>query len=192
MTTHLMTVASMVRLFLIKRRACILLLSAVVLLPQQILAEEVYQTSDDFIAEAFADQAVPQAKMLWLTGDKKLPVAKILAHKPDFLRVRYWQQQQRTVWILNEIGKHKPITVGVVVDGGEINRLRVLTFRESRGWEVKYPSFSDQFERARLANSDYDLTATIDSITGATLSVRAVKKMAQLALLFDGWVTNLK
>jgi len=30
----------------------------------------------------------------------------------------------KTVWILDEIGKEKPITVGIVVDDGKIERVK--------------------------------------------------------------------
>ena len=40
-------------------------------------------------------------------------------------------------WILEEIGKSKPITMGFVVNAGAIEITRVLVFRESRGWEIQ-------------------------------------------------------
>jgi hypothetical protein len=59
--------------------------------------------------------------------------------------------------------------------------LRVLEFRESRGWEVRYPFFTDQFGGIGL-RPDLQLDRPIDGISGATLSVRALKKLARLAL----------
>lgn len=55
-------------------------------------------------------------------------------------------------------------------------------FRESRGFEVRYPFFTDQFRGARLREG-LDLDREIDGISGATLSVRALTKLARLALL---------
>lgn len=140
-----------------------------------------YKSESTFIAEAFAQ--VPAAKALWITGSLKTQTADILQHAPKQLRQRYWQQGQRSAWVMNEIGKEKPITVGIVVNHGEIESLEVLAFRESRGWEVKYPFFTQQFLAAGL-NSQTQLTKNIDNITGATLSVRAVSKLARLALLY--------
>jgi hypothetical protein len=54
-------------------------------------------------------------------------------------------------------------------------------FRESRGWEVKYPFFTDQFARIGLTGEG-ELDRQIDGITGATLSVQAMKRMARVAL----------
>ena len=64
----------------------------------------------------------------------------------------------------------------------EILEVKVLIFRESRGWEVKYPFFTDQFKGATLV-SDNNLDRKIDGITGATLSVNALTKLGRIALL---------
>ena len=91
----------------------------------------------------------------------------------------------RSAWILEEIGKDKPITVGLVVNNNTLERIRVLIFRESRGWEVRYPFFTDQFRGAGLAD-EHRLDRHIDGISGATLSVRALEKLARLALYLHG------
>ncbi len=97
------------------------------------------------------------------------------------LRLRYWGRDGRTAWILDEIGKEEPITTGIVVNGRAIEEVKVLIFRESRGWEVRHPFFTDQFKGARLGHDD-QLDRHIDGISGATLSVRALKRLARVAL----------
>ena len=97
------------------------------------------------------------------------------------LRVRYWHRDRRTAWILDEIGKERPITVGIVVEDDAASMVRVLEFRESRGWEVRYHFFTDQFNDVRLDRGD-ELDRQIDGITGATLSVNAVTRAVRLAL----------
>ncbi|MEE9253708.1 MAG: FMN-binding protein [Pseudomonadales bacterium] len=143
----------------------------------------VYQPPEQFVAEAFGGDP-PSAQALWLDGDLKAALTGIFGHAPVMLRIRYWQRDERSVWILEEIGKEKPITTGVVVDEGAIADVRVLAFRESRGWEIRYPFFTDQFQARRLTQ-DSELDGAIDGITGATLSVRAMKKMARAALRLD-------
>ena len=86
--------------------------------------------------------------------------------------------------LLDEIGKELPITIGVTVVEGAIDNVRILEFRESRGWEVRYPFFTDQYVDARL-EADGRLDRRIDGITGATLSVGAVTRIARVALLLD-------
>jgi hypothetical protein len=143
-------------------------------------AKGVYQTPEEFISNAFVD-VKPQANVIWLTKEDKAVVADILQHKFNRMRIRYWQAGDETVWVLNEIGKEMPITMGVHIKNYHINRLKVLTYRESRGDEVRHEFFSKQFINARL-NEDNRLSQNVDGITGATLSVRATKKVARLAL----------
>ena len=166
-----------------KISAFILLLS---LLPVPAFAGGVYQEPDDFIAEVFADSP-PKAAVIWPDKELKARIKDILGHDYKGLRIRYWKQEQRTAWVLEEIGKDKPITTGFVINNGRIERVRVLIFRESRGWEVRYAFFTDQFDKAAL-NKDMELDRTIDNISGATLSVRAVTKLARVALLLDSAV----
>lgn len=141
---------------------------------------EVYQNPEDFLSEVFAGD-VPAPGALWLTGEVRAAAEEILGHEPPQLRVRYWHRGARSAWILDEIGKEKPITTGIVVDAGRIERIRVLIFRESRGWEVRHDFFTDQFVHLGLGD-DHRLDGPIDGISGATLSVRALTKLARLAL----------
>jgi len=147
------------------------------------LAGGVYQQPADFINEIF-DNNPPKAEVLWLNKDLKKQITDILDHKYKGLRVRYWQQQQKSTWVLEEIGKEKPVTTGFVINNSRIELVKILVFRESRGWEVRHDFFTDQFKQAKLKDN-HQLDKTIDNISGATLSVRAVRKLAQIALLLD-------
>jgi len=164
-------------------RQILLPLFVLFLLAPPAQARGVYQTPEEFLAEAFAGDP-PKPGVIWLTGEKRKMVTRILQHKPDRLRVRYWARGTRSAWILEEIGKEKPITVGILIDTGRISRIRVLVFRESRGDEVRHPFFTRQFEQATL-QPDYQLDRPIDGISGATLSVRALIKLARVALYLD-------
>lgn len=168
-----------------------LLLAAIgagLLLPGAVLATGVYQAPDAFIAEAF-DGSPPAPRALWVTPEVRGGIEDILGHDPPSLRIRYWAGAGRTAWILEEIGKEQPITTGIVVRTGQIERLRILVFRESRGWEVRHDFFTDQFPGAGL-DEDRRLDRDIDGVSGATLSVRAVTKLARLALYLDGQVAD--
>ena len=141
---------------------------------------ENYLSSEEFLNQVF-DNAPPEAKTFWVTGERKKLTAKILQHPPSKLRQRYWQQGERSAWIMDEIGKEKPITIGVHIKENQIMSLKVLTFRESRGDEVKHDFFTRQFDGARLVEEN-NLNQHIDGITGATMSVRALTKVAKLSL----------
>lgn len=148
-------------------------------------ADEILQTPADFVAKAFNGQP-PAPQRLWLRKPERAALRAILERDFGQLRVRYWQRDTRTVWILEEIGKEQPITTGLVVEGQALADVRVLVYRESRGWEVKYPAFTDQFRSLRLTDT-HELSGKIDGISGATLSVRALTKLARVALLLDSY-----
>lgn len=148
----------------------------------------IYQTPALFLADTF-NHVVPSPKVIWVKGKLGDQIKSILGHRYPSLRIRYWQVDERTAWILEEIGKDKPISTGIVINNNRLERLKVLIFKESRGWEVKYPFFTQQFKNAQLDNN-LALGQNIDNISGATLSVRAVKKMARLALLLNQLVNT--
>jgi len=147
-----------------------------------------YIETDDYLQGAFPS-GVPAAQTLWLKGGLREEVESLLGHRFSGLRVRYWMDGTRSAWILDEIGKELPITIGVAISRGAIASVRVLEFRESRGWEVRYPFFTDQFVDARLG-PNRNLDRRIDGITGATMSVDAVTRIARVALLLHEHVAN--
>lgn len=163
---------------MLKRIACLVLLMAAT---HCVAAKGVYLTPEQFIASAFNGD-VATVQTLWLRGENKQRAETILNRKLG-LRTRYWTDGSRTAWILEEIGKEQPITIGVVIHGDAISDVRILEYRESRGGEVRYPFFTNQYNGVSLQN-DMSLTESIDGISGATLSVRAVTRIARVALFF--------
>jgi len=143
-------------------------------------ADSIYETQAEFLARAFGN-APPAARVIWLSGELRQSVKHYLGHDYPALRLRYWCRAPRTAWVLDEVGKELPITVGVVVDNGHIESLRVMVYRENRGGEVSTPAFMNQFNGASLG-ADSSLDKEIDGITGATLSVQALTRLAGLAL----------
>ncbi len=139
-----------------------------------------YLETADYLHAAFPNDE-PMPNTLWVTNELRQSAEDSLGYGIASLRVRYWHRDRRTAWILDQIGKERPITVGVVVENDTASMVRVLEFRESRGWEVRYPFFTDQFNDAGLDSRD-EIDRRIDSITGATLSVDAVTRVVRLAL----------
>lgn len=142
----------------------------------QFLSAEQYR--DQIFAEALPYQA------LWISKEQRAQIENILGHSFRGLRIRYWGRGSQSAWIFEEIGKELPITVGVSVEGEAIVDVSILEYRESRGGEVRYPFFTSQFKGLTLRTKDerLGLNGHIDGITGATLSVNALKKVATLAL----------
>jgi hypothetical protein len=156
------------------------LLAMTLLLPVLVFPASVYETQPEFLSRAFSGPP-PEPSILWLSGEKKSAVRQLLGHDYPALRLRYWCSEGRSAWMLDEIGKELPITVGVIIERNYIRNLRVLTYRESRGGEVATPAFTDQFIDTSL-NTSNTLDAPIDGISGATLSVQALTRMAAMAL----------
>lgn len=156
-----------------------LLLLILAVCAAQVVTADVYEEPEVFISKVF-DGNPPAASTLWLKSEQKQRVRELLGHDLAALRVRYWGRDSRTAWILEEIGKEQPITTGIVVNGNEIERIQVLIYRESRGYEVRYPFFTDQFQGIGLQGDR--LSQPIDSISGATLSVNALTRLAKVAL----------
>ncbi len=172
----------------VTRVARCLALAAVILAAALPVAAEQYLARDEFLVLAFPG-GQPELQTLWLTEERRRAAVDAVGLAPAGLRQRYWQQGPRSAWILEEVGKDQPITIGVVIDGNRIERVEVLAFRESRGWEIRYPFFTQQFVGLGLDGEGY-LTGPVDGITGATLSVRAVDRVARLALWLNAQVSG--
>ena len=157
-----------------------ILIGALIFVPSVGAAEQIFLTPRDFLAETFEGKT-PKPKVLWIKGELKAAIADILERKSVGLRIRYWGRGSRTAWILEEIGKYMPITAAFVVEHGQIRGVSVLVYRESIGWEIRYPFFTDQFLGVSLS-ADRRLSRTPDNISGATLSTKAMERMGKLAL----------
>ena len=149
---------------------------------QAVLAAEIVHQAPD----AFLEESLPgcEKKALWLKSDMKTEIKELLDRPFPGARIRYCAANGRTAWILDEIGKTEPITSGIVVDSGRVERVRVLVLRESRGGEVHRDAFVRQYDGATM-DERFRLDQPVDGITGATMSVDAVNKQVRLALLLD-------
>ncbi|MGI1677207.1 MAG: FMN-binding protein [Cellvibrionaceae bacterium] len=179
-----------------KMKLLLILLMTITLIPSVVLAQQGrYVSLSEFLDKTFpsdeshVEESKPyKTSTLWLKEGQKQVIKDILGHDYVGFRIRYWNDDQRTAWILEEVGKEHPITMGVVVEDQKIADFSILEFRESRGWEIKYDFFTQQFSGLAIKTNKknkIELSKPIDGITGATLSVRATKKIAKLALYLD-------
>ena len=172
----ILRLSEVMKIKIIKQSLAVLLLSS---LPFAYASDD-QLAPEDFLARVFVGE-LPSSSTVWLTGETKEIAQSILGHAPDYLRLRYWGDTNRSAWIVDEIGKTEPITIGIVVSKNEIEEIKVLAFRESRGWEIKYDSFTRQFSGANLETKQ-QLDRHIDGISGATLSVKAMTNVSRLVL----------
>ncbi|HAV14590.1 MAG TPA: FMN-binding protein [Opitutae bacterium] len=149
--------------------------------------EDIYLEPELFIEQSFDGE--PEQNVLWLTKATKAEIKKVFGRDYPGLRIRYWQLGDRTAWILEEIGKVKPITTGFLIEGDQMLQMRVLIYRESYGWEVRYPFFTDQFVGLERTEQN-KLNRKIDGISGATLSVNALTRLSKLALFLHQEATS--
>lgn len=167
-------------------KTALLLTALLMALSSSLSAKGVYLEPATFINNVFAGQP-PVPDKLTLSGQLAQDVRNILEHRYKKIRVTYWQDARRTAWILEEIGKERPITAGFVVENNKIEDFKVLIFRESRGWEIRNEFFTRQFSGAFLKTNSR-LNQSIDNITGATMSVNAMKKLSRMALFLHNHV----
>ena len=150
-----------------------------------------YLSTTEFLQEGFSGKGSPSAGAYSLSSADQAAAKAILGHRYGSSRIRFWKNGDRTAWILDKIGKTRPITTGFVVDGGKIHQVEVLIYRESHGGEVKNSFFTRQFKGGKLGSAPrYDLSRRINNISGATLSVNALRKLSRFALYLDSRVSN--
>ena len=145
---------------------------------EKVLDVQVYLTKKRAFEIAFPGADKVDKEKKWLTEEQKKAIGDLCLQNIKTNRVTFYVGQRDGVpmgyaIIDHEIGKSFPITFMVVLNvDGSVRDVEILVYREPRGWEVRYPSFMDQFT-GKNADTDYRI---INSITGATLSVRAMVK----------------
>ena len=145
---------------------------------EKVLDVQVYLTKKQAFEIAFPGADKVDREKKWLTDEQKKAIGDLCLQKFEPNRVTFYVGKRDGVpmgyaIIDHEIGKSFPITFMVVLNvDGSVRDVEIMVYREPRGWEVRYPSFMDQFT-GKNADTDYRI---INSITGATLSVRAMVK----------------
>ena len=142
----------------------------------------VYQKPSDFVKSSLGK--IPATQAINLTAAQQARVRAMLGKNYKSKSIRYWSANGKTAYILDEIGKTEDITTGFVIKGGRIDLVKVLIYRETHGGEVARDSFTRQLRGVSL-KSDSQLTKNPKNIAGATLSVRALTKLARLALYLE-------
>lgn len=157
-------------------------------LQAQAYDETEYAKPEDFLAKVYGSN-VPGISLMPLRGETRKRAEAALGHDYSGMRLRYWQQDGTTAWILDEKSKDRPMTIGIGVNpAGEVKVLELLVYREPRGGEVHQAAFREQYKGLSLTDQDA-LSAQVDGITGATLSVDAMNRVVAMALVLHQAVT---
>ncbi len=135
------------------------------------------------------DQTFPGAEKIdrekkWLTKEQQKRIGELAGQTIEDSRLTFYVGKKNGkplgyLVVDHVIGKSFPITFMVVLNvDGTVRDVEVMVYREPRGWEVRFPSFLSQFF-GKDAESDF---RNIHSITGATLSVRAMTQGVRKAV----------
>ena len=151
--------------------------------------EGVFMPAEAAPRTLFPGATVVTEHTLQATADLRARVRTLLGRAPS-----YWEDAYRIftvgrperpagfVVVVEEIGKHRPITFAVGVDaGGRIHDLAVLAYREAYGGDVRDRRFLAQYAGKSLADPMQPYR-DVRNIAGATLSVEATGRAARKAV----------
>lgn len=152
-------------------------------------ADRVFNKTSDYVKSFFGGET-PKKATVWVIGDLRDDINQVINGADNTpVRYRYWRKDSRTLWVLDSVARSMPITAGVVVENGKIEDISVLVYRESRGHEVQNRMHRVQYYGATITDNN-TLDKPINGISGSTLSVNSMKRMARIALLLHNDVVG--
>jgi len=138
---------------------------------------QVYLTKKQAFEIAFPGADEIKKERLWPTKEEIRAIEEIYMYRIHETRFTFYTgikngKSMGSMLIDNIIGKSFPITFMTVLNtDGTVRDVEIMVYREPQGWEVRYKSFRSQcYGKDTSSNSNEIL-----SISGATLSVRAIK-----------------
>ena len=138
---------------------------------------QVYLTKKQAFEIAFPGADEIKKERLWPTKKEIRAIEEIYMYKIYETRFTFYTgikngKPMGSMLIDNIIGKSFPITFMTVLNtDGTVRDVEIMVYREPQGWEVRYKSFRSQFYGKDTSSNSNEIL----SISGATLSVRAIK-----------------
>ena len=138
---------------------------------------QVYLTKKQAFEIAFPGSDEIKKERLWPTKKEIRAIEEIYMYKIYETRFTFYTgikngKSMGSMLIDNIIGKSFPITFMTVLNtDGTVRDVEIMVYREPQGWEVRYKSFRSQFYGKDTSSNSNEIL----SISGATLSVRAIK-----------------
>ena len=138
---------------------------------------QVYLTKKQAFEIAFPGADEIKKERLWPTKEEIRAIEEIYMYKIYETRFTFYTgikngKSMGSMLIDNIIGKSFPITFMTVINtDGTVRDVEIMVYREPQGWEVRYKSFRSQFYGKDTSSNSNEIL----SISGATLSVRAIK-----------------
>jgi len=138
---------------------------------------QVYLTKKQAFEITFPGADEIKKERLWPTKEEIRAIEEIYMYKIYETRFTFYTgikngKSMGSMLIDNIIGKSFPITFMTVLNtDGTVRDVEIMVYREPQGWEVRYKSFRSQFYGKDTSSNSNEIL----SISGATLSVRAIK-----------------
>lgn len=143
--------------------------------------EKVYYTKKEALIKAFDGNTFTEKNVI-LSDDQKAQIEDQVGWTIHEKAVTIYSSGNKDAIILNDLGKHYPITFLVTVENtNSIDSILVMTYREKIGAQVRKKRFLNQFRQKTLQDPiqvNYDIT----NITGATVSSWTISNGARKAL----------
>lgn len=136
--------------------------------------EQVYLSEKEAVSLVFGDLKV-EKKEIELSPEKKKIVQKKLKRKIKEKSFAFYigtknGNVEKYALVLDEVGKHFPITFIVSMDSkATVDQVSIMTYREKRGDAVKRKRFLNQF-KDKGVNDPMEINTDIIHLTGATIS----------------------
>lgn len=146
---------------------------------QEMTMAEVFMTEDEGVKIMLPKSERVRKDVIRLSSEKKSQIEERIGWKfpEEEFEVYIGETGTRVdgyAMVQNTIGKHKPMTYMVGVDGqGGISDIELLVFRESRGSEIRQKRFNAQYE-GKTVLDPVRINKDIINISGATMSVRSM------------------
>ena len=146
---------------------------------QEMTMAEVFMTEDEGVKTMFPKSERVRKDLIKLNAEKKTQIEDRIGWKfpEEEFEVYIGETGTRIdgyAMVQNTIGKHKPMTYMVGVDGqGSVSDIELLVFRESRGSEIRQKRFNSQYE-GKTVLDPVRINKDIINISGATMSVRSM------------------
>ena len=146
---------------------------------QEMSMAEVFMTEDEGVKVMLPKSERVRKDVIRLNAEKKTQIEERIGWKfpEEEFEVYVGETGTRVdgyAVVQNTIGKHKPMTYMVGVDGqGSISDIELLVFRESRGSEIRQKRFNSQYE-GKTVLDPVRINKDIINISGATMSVRSM------------------
>ena len=156
------------------------LLLVLATIPTSAFSEEIAD-KNRFLMSGLDVKELPGHSYIIINEDIQDNIKKILKDTYHLPIIKYWKAGNKVGFVLEAIGKHEFITTGYIVENNKIIDAKVLVYRENYGYEIEHDYFLDQI-RGNSMKKNGKLVKSIANISGATLSVKAMRKLSKLSL----------